>query len=468
MNVIEKLCMVTAIYGLAACKTENQLDLCSLNIDPYNQEVAISGLIVTKQHSPLSVPEEYSHIHTLSSHLLEHHWLQHDNFLGDLADLKAKFKKTSLPEAASFIIALDKSKERYLSYLNNVDAIAVGMQRQIDKDLKNYRHSIYELSNKIHFLETSEITYQERVSSLEAKVKSQSSRYNQLSAAFRQALQRTINKHDSSIKLIDELSFSFDNRPHGICRQYHGMSDLLTTVTTNCVYINRDQLLAPFPDSLKNKASKVIDSYAADIWHAMTELNGYFDTANNTQHFPDNLNYQLAQARRALREKTYINERESALLLHRYQQELVHIKQQRDEVLNLAYLDENLRIDTQSGAFIRKLNLSVSPLEPFSNLYQSADIKQRFTHAYAEKIISQYPYELSFTVSSSGYFSIPNKSDATGVIFYFNDIKQFLSYDLTKHGQRPEIINKNSAGLSLNTQSLIDVLSGKLKQRWAI
>ncbi len=94
MNVISKLCLLSTVCGLVACKTESQLDLDSLSINHHNQDLAISGFVITEQSSPLSVPEEYVQIHTLSSQLLGQHWLQHPNFLGDLAELKALFKDT--------------------------------------------------------------------------------------------------------------------------------------------------------------------------------------------------------------------------------------------------------------------------------------------------------------------------------------------------------------------------------------
>ncbi|RWX55053.1 hypothetical protein [Photobacterium chitinilyticum] len=468
MNVISKLCLLSTICGLVACKTESQLDLDSLSINHHNQNLEISGFVITEQSSPLSVPEEYVQIHTLSSQLLGQHWLQHPNFLGDLAELKALFKNTRLPEAGSFIAALEQTKNHYINSLNNIDLKAKGLQREIDKDLDDYKTSIAELETKILFLQTSENVYHERVRTLELNIKLQSRQYHQINDVLRQSLQQLLNKHAPNIQLINELTFSYDDQPHAICRQYNGMSELLTTISQNCVYINRDQLLSPFPSFLKGRASDLIDSYAPAIWRSMTRLNGYFDTTKNKQYFPDNLKYQLAQTRQALREKKYINENKSALLLHRYQQELAYTRQQQDDTLSKRFLDQNLRIDTRSDAFINLLNQTESPVHPYADLYNSTGIKNRFTHAYAEKVLSQYPYELSFTVSPSGYFSIPNQTKAKSVIFNFTDGSQFLNFKITKRSPLPHIISSESTNLSLNTHSLIDALSEKLEQRWAI
>lgn len=468
MNVIGKLCLLSTVCGLMACKAESQLDLTSFDINPDNQNLAISGFVITEQNNLLSPPDEFVHIHVLSKRLIEHHWLQHPNFLGELSELKELFRETALPEATLLMATLEAAQNRYLSYLNNVDLVAKGMQREIDKDLDCYNSTIDKLNKKIHFLETPEAIYHDKIRVLTEKIKYQSTQYNQLNDTLRQSLQQVVDRHDPNIKIIDDLKFSYDDQPHDICRQYKGMSELLTTIRNNCVYINRDQLLSAFPTDLKVQASQIIDSYAPEIWQSMTQLSGYFDTSDNKQYFPDNLKYQLAQARQALREKRYISEDESAVLLSRYQQELIDIQQHRNDTIDTGLLNPYFRVDTRSDAFINQLSQVASPVQPYADVYNNADIKKSFSQAYAEKMLYQYPNELFFTVSPSGLFSIPNQDEAKRVIFSLTDNNRYFTYDMTKRSQLPHIIRSDSIHISPSTQSLVDELSSRLLQSWAL
>jgi len=469
MNVIGKLTLFSTLLGLVACKAESRLDLTSLTMSQNNQAPAVYGYAITEQNNLLSVPEEFAHIHTLSMQLLDKDWQQHPNFLGELTELKSLFSDTKLPEAAYFIETLEATKQRYLSYLNNIDSVAKAMQHEIDESLDCYNDSIEKLNERIRLIETPEDTYIAEIHDLKSKVEDQSRQYSQLNATFHQSLQQVIDKQNPEIKLIDDLTFSYDNLPHSICPQYKDMSELLTTIPNNCVYINRDQLLSPFPSNLRTEASDLINRYAPKIWRSMTQLNGYFDTSKNKQYFPDNVNYQLAQARKALREKRFLDEQDSAALVDNYQQKLTALQLKRDNTFDKGFLNQHQRVDTSSEAFINKhFNEASPPSQPFSDVYSSSDIKQRFTEAYARKVLREYPAELQFTVSSEGLFSIPNQQEASRLIFNFDDTYQYVTYDIIKRSQLPHIIRADSDHIAMSTQSLIDDLNSRLQRYWRV
>ncbi|WP_299013368.1 hypothetical protein [uncultured Photobacterium sp.] len=467
MNIISKLSLLSVLCGLVTCNAESQLEINSFNTEQDRHAAIVSGYVITDQNDLLSVPEEFIHIHTLSHHLLEQHWLQNPNFIGDVTELKRLFRETQLPEAASFIATLEATKKRYLNNLDNVNAIANSMQREIDKDLDCYNLTIDKLQYKIQLLETPEETYQAKIQELENEIKLHSQHYSQLSKSLHQSLQQTLEKHALNTQLIHELKFNYEKQPHAICRQFKGMSELVSTIQNNCVYINRDQLLSAFPTDLKSDAEKIIDAYAPDIWQTMTRLNGYFDTSTNRQYFKNNLKRQLAKARQALREKKYIDEKQSTLLLQKFRQQLAQAEQKRNDTIDVGYLDQHFRIDTSSKAFVRLMENAQSPTEPFSEVYSASDIKQNFTDAYAKKLLMEYPAELYFTVSSNGLFSIPKQTSAQQLVFNFANNKKFLTYNVAKQSNLPHVIRSDSEHVELSSHSLLDELNTQLQKYWS-
>ena len=223
MNVISKLSLLIAVFGIAACNPESQLDINSFNIKTDNQ--GLHGYVITEQSNLMTIPEEYIHIHRLADQLLNKHWLQNHSFLSDLTELISLFKTTKLPEANVFIASLEAAKHRYLISVDNVDSFARTIQRDIDNDLKFYQQAIDELQDKINLLQTPEDVYVKKIKSLNHEIKYQSRQYSQLKNTFRQSLNEVIAKNDPESKLINDIKFDFSPLSRKMCSQYKGMSE---------------------------------------------------------------------------------------------------------------------------------------------------------------------------------------------------------------------------------------------------
>lgn len=466
MKLISKLSLISALCGLVACNAESRIELKSFDMASERHNEIISGYIVTEQKDLLSVPEEFIKIHNLSHHLLEQHWLQNPNFIGDVTELKRLFRETRLPEAASFIATLNATKQRYLNNLDNVNAIAFAMQRDADKDLDGYQNTLEQLQHKIQLLETPEEAYHKKVASLEKEIRIESKRYGELSKSLHGSLQKILDDYMPGSQLIHQLKFNYDNLPHAMCRQFRGMSELVASISSNCVYINRDQMLSAFPASLADEANKVINEHVPDLWRSMTRLNGYFDTSTNSQFFKDNLRSQLAKTRQALREKRYLDQQQSEKLLENFKMQLASIEGKRSKVIDKGYLDQELRVDTASKAFIRLMKKAQSPTLPYSEVYYDAGLQESFTKAYAKKLLTEYPAELYFTVSSDGVFSIPREAGAQQLVFNFADSSQYLTYDVVIQSSLPQVIDSQDQHAEMSSHSLLDELKGQLQKLW--
>ena len=464
MNVISKLSLLIAVFGIAACNPESQLDINSFNIKTDNQ--GLHGYVITEQSNLMIIPEEYIHIHRLADQLLNKHWLQNHSFLSDLTELISLFKTTKLPEANVFIASLEAAKHRYLISVDNVDSFARTIQRDIDNDLKFYQQAIDELQDKINLLQTPEDVYVKKIKSLNHEIKYQSRQYSQLKNTFRQSLNEVIAKNDPESKLINDIKFDFSPLSRKMCSQYKGMSELLTTASENCVYINRDQLLFPFPSELKPEASAIIDHYAPQIWHAMTSLNGYFDTVENKQFFPENLNSQMVKARAALREKRHLCEHESAVLIEQYHRQIAAIKKKHHDTMTEDYLDQHLRIDTGSDAFISRFCKTSRPIHPFAKVYRSPSDQRRFARAYARKMLSEHPAQLHFAVSSDGRFSIPKSKQANMLIFDLPGKNGLITYEMVKNTDLPSIIKPETPNTTVAGHTLLAELDLTLRRYW--
>ncbi len=467
---LRPLGILAAVFSLAACQGDNRLDLASLNVANVNKFNASSrGYVVTEHNDLLAVPELFQDFQRLSSALTEQHWLKNTQFIEQANNLKVLFQTSELPEAQIFIDAIDEAISQYSSNIAKANALANKKQQEIDLDSKAYQSKINSLEHTLSLLKTPEQEYETVLDKLSTAITKESRHFAKLKHDFQSSF-RELDSDDHPMAY--DIRFSYVQQPRAMCGRFDEMRELITTINEGCAYVNREELLDEIPVAYHPQAEELIDYYAPLLWLSMTKLSGFFDTNYNTQFFPNNLRQLHTSNTIALKEKRILMKSNTLEMLKDYEHRLAQLKSERSQNIPYPFVDDHFAIDINSDAFIdyfeqysKQHHYSLyQPTQRFKQLITDQAVIKPFTSAYATKIIRNYPAALTFRVSGRGYYNIPSREKAIGVIFDFTHSDQHMILCNRNHQGLPDIVTKSTPALNhVEGISLADELDKRLQ-----
>ncbi|MGF1692209.1 hypothetical protein [Photobacterium kagoshimensis] len=467
---LRPLGILATVLSLVACQGDNKLDLASLNVANVNKFNASSrGYVVTEHNDLLAVPELFQEYQRLSTSLTQQHWLKNRAFIDQANRLKILFQASELDEAQIFIDALDQAISQYSSNIAKVNAIARKKQREIDLDSMAYQEKTSKLEHTLSILKTPVREYQTKLDLISTAITEESRHFAKLKHDFQSSF-RELDSDDHPMAY--DIRFSYIQQPHAMCGRFDEMRELLTTINEGCAYINKEELLDEIPVIYHPQAEELINYYAPLLWLSMTKLSGFFDTNYNTQFFPNNLRRLYASNKIALSEKRILMQENTQEMLEDYEYRLAQLKKQRSQSIPYTLLDEHNVVDTSSDAFIHyfeqystKYDYSLyQPIQQFQRLINDQAAIKTFTSAYAQKIIRNYPETLTFQVTGRGYYSIPSRDKAIGIIFDFTHSDQHMILCNRNLKGLPAIVTKSTPALNrIKGVSLVEELDKRLQ-----
>ncbi|MDO6498029.1 hypothetical protein [Photobacterium sanguinicancri] len=461
---LRPLGILATVLSLVACQGDNKLDLESLNVANINQFNASSrGYVITEHNDLLAIPEFIQEIHRLSASLADQHWLKNPKFIAQANSLRVHFQASELHEAKIFIAALDEAISQYSSNIAKVNALANVKQREIDADLIAYQATLNDLEHTLAILKTPIHEYETRLDKLSDAITDESRHFAKLRNDF-QASFRELDSDDHPMAY--DIRFSYVQQPRSMCSRFDEMRELITTLDEGCTYVNREELLDEISTTSHPQAEQLIDYYAPLLWLSMTKLSGFFDTNYNTQFFPHNLRHLHTKTKIALNEKRILMQGNTRKMLEDYEYRLAQLKNEHTRNIPYDFVDEQFTVDTNSDAFVHYFeqyaaenNYSLyQPIDRFKELINDQAAIKQFTSAYAKKTLNNYPTTLTFQVTGRGYYNVPSREKAIGIIFDFYHSEQHMILCNRAREELPVIVTEHTAdfhhieGVSLVTE----------------
>nr|WP_161119760.1 hypothetical protein [Photobacterium lucens]MZG58339.1 hypothetical protein [Photobacterium lucens] len=475
MNKFWYFALISLIASTTACDMERKVDFESFSLSPNEIKANdIHGFIITEKNNPLTIPQTFNQIQRLSHTLLKSDWLLSPDYLCNINELLSLLKGTQLTEAQPFIKELEQAKRTYRTNLFRIHAYAQTLQRSIDKTERRYNSEINEHERKLAVLSHSNEYYLNKIAEINRKIQVQQHVFFNSKNTLYNALNNVVKDPVVAFNINDNLKFDLKKKLTPDCERFWGDYELLNIQDAKyCTYINLDSLVSYITPNNKEQVINIIQTEAVKVWRAMTYLNGFYDTKNNTHYFANNLRSQLinVQNNYAYRQTLCQRKCPSSLAL---EQQLAKLKEEKLTVIDKALVDENNKIDVHSIAFSKLLNhtftsenLGLSdPLTPFSDLYHNPQVVDSFTAEYAHKIVASYPKDYIISVSQNGKYIIPNIKDSHYSLFFSVDPSCSIIYQPTESERLPKVITHKTDHVKTKDHGLTEVIGHNLKQKW--
>lgn len=415
MNIFSNVSLIVLCI-VTGCDDYNHIDYSSFNIDP---EIITSqeqqGFIITDTYSPFTIPSDFSNLKNASQSLINSNWLSNPHYLEEIDHLIYQFNQTHIDDSNIFVQSLYNSALIYKRNMIEVNILKRQLQDDINNKLNYYRQEIASINARLSIMEMTEEQHIENIAMIKSTIKEKQQYYTKLRRELKEELRAIQLNNDLIFTLISELKFKYKAHDTINCSTYLGDYKKINLVSPYaCIYYNHDELITKVPVNHQQQINVIFEHYVPKLWHTMVELNGHFEPNYGKQVFNSYLQKDLINANNNLAERRLMSKKTrpcDAISLEIKQ--LRKLNFEMNTAINRFLLDDNNQINISTPTFYSKLAPLFSngkikdPIINFALLCKNKNVIEKFTQQYAEKILQEYPKELTFNIEENGTFTLP-------------------------------------------------------------